>query len=105
MDSFEKREKSYEGKFAHDQELKFKISAKRDRSLALWAASKMYLEPDATEKYIQEVIDSDLHKPGSDDVLQKVYGDLKKAGAHISENEIRHKMLEFQKEAERELKG
>ncbi len=104
MDSFEKREKSFEGKFVHDEELRFKIAARRDKLLGLWAASKMYMEPEESARYAKELVSADLEEVGTDDVVLKLLDDMKKAGVSITKNEIQEKLNEFQKQAEKQIK-
>ena len=69
MASFEDREKGFERKFAHDEELKFKATARRNKLLGLWAAELMGLSGDAAQAYAREVIKADLEEPGEEDVV------------------------------------
>ena len=72
MASFEDREKGFERKFAHDEELKFKATARRNKLLGLWAAEQMGLSGDAAQAYAREVIKADLEEPGEEDVVRKI---------------------------------
>ena len=77
--SFNDREKAFEDKYKHDQELQFKVEVRRNKLLGLWAAELLDLEGEAAEAYAKEVIVSDFDEPGDDDVLRKVLADLEKA--------------------------
>jgi hypothetical protein len=90
MDKFNEREKSFEKKFAHDEEIQFKVNAKKNRYLGEWAAEKIN-SPDK-KKYIQEVIKSDFAEPGDEDVFRKIQNDFKSANLNIQESEIREQM-------------
>ncbi len=87
---FEERENAFEAKYAHDQETRFKLIAKRNKQLALWAAEILGKDAEDLDAYVLEVIKSDFEETGDDDVMRKVAGDL--AGTEISEQEVRIKM-------------
>jgi hypothetical protein len=87
---FEERENAFEAKYAHDQELRFKLIAKRNKQLGLWAAEILGKEGDAVNDYVLEVIKSDFEETGDDDVMRKVAGDL--SGTDVSQNDVRTKM-------------
>lgn len=93
MPNFDDREKGFERKFALDQELEFKATARRNRLLGEWAANLMGLENVAD--YAKAVVKSDFEQPGDEDVLNKVLGDLKGAGLTTGEGEVRRKMDEL----------
>ena len=95
MTSFEEREKGFERKFAHDEELKFKATARRNKLLGLWAAGLMGMTGDAAEAYAKEVVRADFEEPGEDDVFRKIANDLKKKGIAQSDHQIRRKMEEL----------
>ena len=76
MTTFDKRQEGFERKFAHDEELKFKAEARRNKLLGLWAAELLGLSGDDADAYAREVIESDFDEPGDDDVLRKVHGDF-----------------------------
>ena len=80
MTSFEDREKGFERKFAHDEELKFRATARRNRLLGLWAAGKMGISGDAAQAYAREVIKADLAEPGEEDLFRKLRGDFDAKG-------------------------
>lgn len=103
MTQFDKREKAYESKFAHDEELRFKAMARRNKLLGLWAAELMGMEGDAAGAYAVEVIKSDFEEAGDEDVYRKVKGDLDGKGLDISEHRIRKAMAELADEAARQV--
>jgi hypothetical protein len=80
MATFEEREKGFEAKYKADQDLRFKVTARRNKLLGLWAAGKMGITGAAAEAYAQEVVAADFEKPGDDDVVDKVAADLKAKG-------------------------
>jgi len=99
MTSFDNREKAYETKFAHDAELKFKATARRDKLLGRWAAEKMGLTGDAVEKYAKSVVIINLQEPGDEDVFRKIRGDFDEGGIDQSDHQIRRTMDELMDEA------
>jgi hypothetical protein len=105
MTTFDEREKGFESKFAHDQELEFKAVARRNKLFGLWAAERMGLSQDGAEQYAQAVVRSDFEQPGDEDVLRKVAGDLKGAGLEVRESELRQKMDELLAVAREQLKA
>ena len=105
MSSFDDRERGFEAKFAHDQELEFKTSARRNRLLGLWAGALMGLGEKSLEDYAKAVVKSDFEQPGDEDVLRKVFEDLKGAGVAASEGEVRMKMDELMAVAREQIKA
>lgn len=103
MDSFEQRKKGYEGKFAKDQELKFKSEARRNKLLGAWAAGKLGLTGTAAEDYVKAVVRSDLQAPGDDDVFQKLKKDFADKGVSLSDHQIRRTMDEMLTEAAQQI--
>ena len=101
MSKFEEREKSFEKKFVRDEELQFKIDAKRNKYLGEWAADKLGLSDKSN--YIQEVIKSDFAEPGDEDVFKKIQNDFRKASIAISDDEIREKMKLFLESAKKDF--
>lgn len=89
---FDDREKAYENKFAHDEELEFKANARRNRLLGLWAAELMGLSDEAATAYAAQVVKADLAEAGDQDVFRKVRADLDAEGANVSDAELRAKM-------------
>ena len=92
MSKFEDREKSFEKKFAKDQELQFKVAARGNKYLAEWVSLKLGKTEEEKKIYIQEVIKSDMEEAGSEDVFRKVKQDFEKAAISIQEMEIRDQM-------------
>ena len=99
MISFEDREKGFERKFAHDEELKFKAMARRNKLLGMWAAAEMGITGDAAQGYAREVIKADLAEPGDEDVFRKIRADFDAKGVSQSDHQIRRQMTEFMGQA------
>jgi len=97
MSTFDDREKSFEKKFAHDEELQFKISARRNKYVGQWVSQILGYNPDQEKEYIQSVIKADFEEAGDEDVFRKVKNDLK--DHNISDEEIRKKMDELSEKA------
>lgn len=95
MTTFDDREKAFEKKYAHDTEMQFKVEARRNKLLGLWAAGKMGLTGDAAEAYAKSVVIADLQEAGDEDVYRKVAGDLSEKGAGVAEAEVRKKMQDL----------
>jgi hypothetical protein len=95
MTTFDDRERGFEKRFALDQEQEFKASARRNRALGEWAAGLMGLIDKHVAEYAQVIVKSDLEQPGEDDVLRKVFEDLKGSGVQVTEGEVRMKMAEL----------
>ncbi len=101
MSTFDKREEAYEAKFAHDETLRFKAFARRDKYLALWAAEKLGLAD--ANAYVTELISTDIRHVGEDDVFEKIRGDFDAAGVAQSDHQIRRTMDEFLQQAMSEI--
>ena len=99
MTTFDKRKDAYESKFARDEELRFKATARRNKLLGLWAAEKLGKSGEEADAYAREVIRSDMQEAGDDDVLRKVRGDLQAAGIQQSDQQIRSAMDELMAKA------
>ncbi|MBK5962262.1 hypothetical protein CCR97_29335 [Rhodoplanes elegans] len=97
--TFDDREKTHEKKFAHDAELQFKATARRNKMLGLWAAEKLGLTGAEAEAYAKEVVVADFETPGDEDVFQKVRKDFDAKGVHQSDHQIRRTMLELMDQA------
>ena len=102
MSSFDEREKGFEKKFAHDEELQFKVSARRNKYIGEWASKILGYNPDQEKEYIQSVIKADFAEAGDDDVFRKVKEDLK--DHNISDEDIRKKMDELNEKARSDFK-
>lgn len=105
MSGFDKREEGFERKFAHDEELRFKATARRNKLLGLWAAEKLGLSGGEAEAYAKTVVMADFDEPGDDDVYRKVRADFDAKGAKISDEEIRRAMNELLGKAIEEIKA
>ena len=92
MTDFNDREKAFETKFARDEEMQFKITARRNRLLGLWAAEKMNLSDVEADAYAKDVVRADFEEAGHEDVVRKVAGDL---GDLADADTIRNKMTEL----------
>ena len=103
MTTFDDRENAFENKFAHDQEMAFRVTARRNRLLGIWAAGLMKLTPEETDAYAKAVVQSDFEEAGDEDVVRKIYGDLVSANVEIDEATIRAKIDEKLIEARRQL--
>lgn len=104
MSQFDKREKGFEEKHRRDKELSFKVQARRNRLLGLWAAEKLGLSDADAQTYAKDVVASDFDEPGDEDVLRKVHGDLNAKGVDVSEHLIRKEMDRLLEQARDELK-
>ena len=102
MSTFEEREKSFEKKFAHDEELQFKVSARRNKYLGQWVSQILGKDSDQEKEYIEAVIKADFAEAGDDDVFRKVKEDLK--DHNILDEDIRKKMDELNEKAKSDFK-
>lgn len=106
MSGFDKREKGEEAKFAHDSELNFKATARRNKLLGLWVAEEFLSKTgDDAEAFAKEVVVSDMEKPGDDDVVEFVMKSVEGTGADLSEHRLRHKMEQLMDEAIKQIRG
>ena len=103
MTTFNGREKAFETKFKHDLELRFKIGARRNKLLGLWAAGFMGMAGGDAEAYADEVVQSDFEAPGDDVVLQKVLADLTAKSIAKSERQVRKRMDELMETAREQV--
>ena len=104
MNKFENREKSFEKKFAKDQELQFKVAARSNKYLGEWASSKLGKNDLEKQNYIQEIIKADMEESGNEDVFRKVQKDFKSASISIEDNEIRNQMEKALSRAKEDFK-
>ena len=105
MTTFDKREEGFEKKFAHDEELRFKASARRNKLLGLWAAEKMGLAGPAAEAYAKEVVMADFEEAGEDDVFRKLRKDFDAKAVAQSDQDIRKAMTELMGQAIDQIKA
>ena len=105
MTTFDQRKDAYENKFARDEELRFKATARRNKLLGAWAAEKLGKTGAETEAYVREVVRSDMQEAGDNDVLRKIRGDFDQAGVAQSDHQIRRTMDELMAEAVRQIEA
>ncbi|MCJ7993084.1 DUF1476 domain-containing protein [Rhizobium cremeum] len=103
MSGMSDREKAFENKFAHDQELRFKAEARRNKLIGLWAAG--LLGKTDADAYAKEVVAADFEEAGDADVIRKLKADLTAGGVSVTDEELRSKMLEFLAEAVAQVQG
>ncbi|MBT6094317.1 MAG: DUF1476 domain-containing protein [Rhodospirillaceae bacterium] len=103
-DAFEDRGKSYEAKYKQDQELAFKVQARRNKLLGLWLAGKFSIEGEAAAAYAKDVVIADLDEPGDEDVIRKVMADIAEHGVDISEDTIREQLETLESAAFEQVK-
>jgi hypothetical protein len=105
MTTFDKREEGFEKKFAHDEELRFKANARRNRLLGQWAAEKLGLTGDAATAYAKDVVAADFEEAGDDDVFRKVRADFDAKSIAQSDHQIRRTMEELMGTAIEQIKA
>jgi hypothetical protein len=105
VSSFDKREEGFEQKFAHDEEIKFKAQARRNKLAGLWAAEKLGLTGAAAESYATSVVAADLEGPGGDNVFHKLRTDFDARGIVQSDHQIRRTMDELMAKAVEDVKA
>ncbi len=104
MTTFDKREEGFEKKFAHDEELRFKANARRNKLLGLWAAQKMGLAGADADIYAKEVVVADFEEAGDDDVFRKVRKDFDAKGVAMADQDIRKTMIDLMAQAIDQIK-
>ncbi len=105
MGAFDDREKGFEKKFAHDQDLKFKAEARRNKMIGEWAASKLGLAGSEVEDYIKAVRRADFEEAGDEDVVRKISKDFQDKGVAVSDDDIRAQLSEFLAKAVDEIEA
>ncbi len=105
MTTFDKREEGFEKKFAHDEELRFKANARRNKLLGMWAAEKLGLTGAAAEAYAKEVVMADFEEAGDNDVFRKVRKDFDAKGVEQSDHQLRRAMNDFMEQAIAQVKS
>jgi hypothetical protein len=105
MTTFDKREEGFEKKFAHDEELRFKANARRNKLLGLWAAEKMGVSGPAADAYAKEVVVADFEEAGDEDVFRKVRKDFDAKGVAQSDQDIRKAMIDLMGLAVEQIKA
>ena len=102
MAAFDEREKDFEARFKHDQELQFKVKARRNRLLGLWAAEKMSLTGDAADGYAREVVDAEFGG-GDKNVVAKIAADLAAKGQSIAEAQVKFQLDHLEEQAKQQI--
>jgi len=105
MTTFDKREEGFEKQFAHDEELKFKATSRRNKLLGLWAAEKLGRKGPDADAYAKEVVMADFEEAGEDDVFRKIRKDLDAGGVAATDQEIRTAMDELMGKAIEQIKA
>ena len=103
MTQFDDRERAFEAKFARDEEMQFRVIARRNRLLGEWAARRMGLTDAEAEAYSKDVVRSDFEEAGEHDVIRKVLGDLTAAGVDCNEDEVRDALRNKEIDARRQI--
>ncbi|WP_413993214.1 DUF1476 domain-containing protein [Labrys okinawensis] len=105
MTTFDKREEAFEKKFMHDEDLRFKVTARRNKLLGLWAAEKLGLSGDEANAYARSVVMSDFEEAGDHDVVRKVLADFAAANLSMSEPQVRQVVTEMLGRAVQEVQS
>jgi hypothetical protein len=105
MSTFDKREEGFERKFAHDEEVRFKARARRNKLLGLWAAERLGLSGDSAEAYAKEIVAADFEEPGDDDVVARLRRDFDAKAVAQSDHQIRRTMEELMAKAVEDVKA
>jgi hypothetical protein len=103
MTTFDDRENAFENMFAHDQEMAFKVTARRNKLVGQWAAARMGLTAEETDAYAKAVVQADFEEAGDEDVVRKLLGDLTAAGVETTDEEVRQALSDQTVEARRQL--
>lgn len=103
MTTFDDRERAFESKFARDEEMAFRVTARRNRLVGQWAAALMKLTPEETDAYAKSVVQADFEEAGDEDVVRKLLGDLTAAGVDVDEAQVRQALTQETIEARRQL--
>jgi hypothetical protein len=103
MTTFDEREKGFEARFAHDAEKEFRVTARRNRLIGLWAAERLGLTEAESEAYAKSVVQADFEEAGDEDVIRKLMGDLLKGGVEISDIELRDMLARKTAEARAQI--
>jgi hypothetical protein len=105
MTTFDKREEGFEKQFAHDEDLRFKATARRNKMLGKWAAERQGLSGAEAEAYAKEVVMADFEESGEEDVFRKIRGDFDTKGIKLADEDIRRQMHELLAQAVAEVKA
>ena len=103
MTTFDDRERAYETKFARDEDMAFRVIARRNKLLGQWAAALMGLTPEETSSYATAVVQAEFEEAGDEDVVRKLLGDMTAAGVDIDDARVRQALIDKEVEARRQL--
>ncbi len=103
MTGFDDRERQFEEKFAHDEELRFKARARRAKLVGLWAAELMGLKGEAAEDYALSLVSEDLKEPGDQDIIEKLMADFRAHGVDIDVHRVERELAHRMEEARRQI--
>jgi hypothetical protein len=103
MTTFDDREQAFENEFAHEEEMAFRVTARRNKLVGHWAAARMGLTAEETDAYAKAVVQADFEEAGDEDVIRKLLGDLTAAGIETSDEEVRTALADKTVEARRQL--
>ncbi|WCT74784.1 DUF1476 domain-containing protein [Sphingomonas naphthae] len=103
MTTFDDRERAFEAGFAHEQEMAFRVTARRNRLVGTWAAGLMGLTSEETDAYAKAVVQADFEEAGDEDVIRKLLGDLVSAQVDVDEAKVRSALSDATIEARRQL--
>lgn len=102
---FDDREKGFEAKFAHDAEVEFRVTARRNRLIGEWVATRLGLTEAESQAYAKSVVQADFEETGDEDVIRKLIGDLLKGGVETGDIEIREMLAKFAVQARAQIDG
>ena len=105
MSGFDKRREGFESKFAHDEDLRFRATARRDKLLGLWAAEKLGLSGPAADDYAKDVVKAEFEEPGDHDIFRKIRRDFDAKSIVMSDHQIRREMDELMATAMEQVAG
>lgn len=105
MTTFDDREKGFEARFAHDADKEFRVTARRNRLVGLWAAQRLGLTEAEAEAYAKSVVQADFEETGDEDVIRKLIGDLLKGGVETSDIEVREMLANKAAVARTQIEG
>ena len=105
MTNFDDRERAAEGVFAREEEMAFRLTARRNRLVGTWAAGLMKLTPEETDAYAKAVVQADFEESGDEDVVRKLLGDLVGSGVDMDESRVRSALYDAMTDARRQLIG
>lgn len=103
MSEFDEREKGFEAKFKHDQDMAFKVTARRNKLLGLWAAGQLGLSGAAADSYANDVVAADFTRPGDSDVIEKVAADFAAKGVAVDAARVAAELARFGEEAKKQV--